>query len=103
MNLPVGVGWVRLGHLRIRVQDDDVVRLGPLVVAGMHGIGIADEGQRLLAAVERHVQAAGHLATLTGTGHIEVAHIAYRMPRWIPLIIKTGTTSPNVRASESIK
>ena len=75
--LPVGVGGVGLGHLCVGIQDDDVVGLGPLVVSRMDGIHISDERQGLLAAVEGHMQAAGHLTTLTGTGHIQITHIAY--------------------------
>ena len=68
--LPVGVGGVGLGYFCIGIQDNDVVCLSPLVVSGMHGICISNERQSLLAAVERHVQAAGYPATLAGTGHI---------------------------------
>ena len=75
--LPVGVGGIGLGHLCVGVQDNDVVSLGPLVVSRMNGICISDERQGLLAAMEGHMQAAGHLTTLAGTGHIQITHIAY--------------------------
>lgn len=61
MSLPIRVGRAAVGHLGIGVHHDNIVALCPLIETRVRCIGIADQLQVLLAAVEGDMQPAGRL------------------------------------------
>jgi hypothetical protein len=60
--------------LYLRVHDDDVVGLGPLIETNVLDVLHANVRKRLLAAVEVDVQRTQR-AVLARRGHVHVAHL----------------------------